>query len=141
MNTFFKKACKYISTPRLFLWKALCELSPLVKNDKLYVELQFLFGVGKWPNLKNPRTWREKLAWLKLYWHNPEMPVMVDKHDAKNWITERIGEGHVVPLLGTYNSFDEIDIESLPSRFVLKCTHDSHSFSIIDKSCNPNWGG
>ena len=50
---------------------------------------------------------------------------MVDKYEAKKWVAERIGGGYVIPTLGVWEHFDEIDFDKLPNQFVLKCTHDS----------------
>jgi hypothetical protein len=76
-------------------------------------------------NLKNPKTFSEKLQWMKLYDRKPEYTLMVDKYAVKQIVKEKIGEEYVVKNLGVWDSFDEIDFNSLPKQFVLKCTHDS----------------
>ena len=72
----------------------------------------------------------EKLQWLKLYDRNPLYTKLVDKAEVKPWVAERIGWEHVVPTLGVWDSFDDIDFGALPERFVLKCTHDSGGLAI-----------
>ena len=76
-------------------------------------------------NLKNPRTFNEKLQWLKLHDRKPFYTDMVDKYLAKEYVSKIIGNEYIIPTLGVWNHFDDIDFERLPNRFVLKCTHDS----------------
>ena len=91
--------------------------------------------MGKWLNFKNPQTYNEKLQWLKLYNRKPEYTRMVDKYEAKKYVAEIIGEEHIIPTLGVWDSVDEIDFNTLPQQFVLKCTHDSGGIVICkDKS-------
>lgn len=89
----------------------------------------------RFPDLKNPQTFNEKLQWLKLYDRRPEYTKMVDKYAVKRYIADIIGEEYLIPTLGVWNAFDDIDFDKLPNQFVLKCTHDSHSIIICkDKS-------
>lgn len=81
-------------------------------------------------NLKNPKTFNDKLQWLKIHDRNPNYVRMVDKYEAKKYVAEYIGEEYVIPTLGVWDSFDEIDFDQLPDRFVLKCTHDSGGLVI-----------
>lgn len=81
-------------------------------------------------DLEHPKTFNEKLQWLKLYDRKPIYTTMVDKYKAKQWIADRIGEQYVIPTLAVYNSVDEIDLDKLPDKFVLKCNHDSGSVVI-----------
>ncbi len=96
-------------------------------NDEDYLSTEFEYHMGYRPNLENPRTFNEKIQWLKLHVRNPEYVRMADKYEVKKYITEKIGEKYVIPTLGLYETFDEIDFEKLPRQFVLKCTHDSGS--------------
>lgn len=93
--------------------------------DKLYVKLTFKGKVGYDLDLENPKTFNEKLNWIKLYNRNPLYTKLADKMTVKSIVADRIGEEYVVKNLGCWKSFDEIDFSSLPSQFVLKCTHDS----------------
>src|SRR5699024_7287298 len=86
-------------------------------------------------NLKNPITYNEKLQWLKLNDRNPNYTKLADKYEVRKFIADNIGGEYLVPLIGVYNSFDEIDFDSLPNQFVLKCTHNSGALVICrDKS-------
>lgn len=104
-------------------------------SDETYLRLLFSKTMGTNLNLEHPRTFNEKLQWLKLHDRNPLYTTLVDKAAVKPWVAERIGWDHVVPTLGVWDSFDEIDFDALPERFVLKCTHDSGGLAIChDKS-------
>ena len=86
-------------------------------------------------NLKNPITFSEKLQWLKLYDRRPEYVKMVDKYAAKEYVAGIIGDDYIIPTLGVWDRPEDIDWESLPDQFVLKCTHDSGGLVICkDKS-------
>ena len=103
--------------------------------DKAYLKLMFRVRTGKKLNLKNPTTFNEKLQWIKLYDRNPEYCNMVDKHEVKKYVAEIIGRQYIIPTLGVWNKFDDIDFDLLPNQFVLKCTHDSGGLVICrDKS-------
>lgn len=104
-------------------------------SDKAYIKLMFKVALGKKLNLKEPKTYSEKLQWLKLYDRRPEYSTYVDKYEVKNYVAEKIGKEYIIPTLGVWESFDEIDFGSLPEQFVLKCTHDSGGLVICkDKS-------
>ena len=86
-------------------------------------------------DLRHPSTFTEKLQWLKLNYRNPLYTRLVDKYEVKQYVAEKIGEEYIIPTLGVYESFDEIDFDKLPDSFVLKCTHDSGGLVIVkDKS-------
>lgn len=103
--------------------------------DRAYLQLYYFIRFKRPCNFKDPKTCNEKLQWLKLNNRNPEHTKMVDKYEAKKYVAERIGEEHIIPTLGVWDSFDEIDLDSLPEKFVLKCTHDCKSVIVCeDKS-------
>lgn len=115
--------------------KSIIKKAARILPDKVYISLLYRMRLGKWPNLKNPKSYNEKLQWIKLYDRRPEYSIMVDKYEVKKYIAERIGEEYVIPTLGIWNHFDEIDFNKLPDQFVLKCTHDSGGLVICkDKS-------
>ena len=93
--------------------------------DKAYICLKYWYHFRRLPNLKAPKTFNEKLQWLKLYNHRPEYMMMVDKYLVRDYICEKLGEEYIIPLLGVWDSPDEIDFEALPEKFVLKCNHNS----------------
>lgn len=88
-------------------------------------ELQEWFWdvMGKKLDLDNPRTYNEKIQWLKLYDSTPLKTRLADKYLVRDWVKEKIGEEYLVPLLGVWDSFDEIDFDALPQSFVLKANH------------------
>lgn len=98
--------------------------------DAVYLKLVYRARIGRPLNLNSPKGFNEKLQWLKLYDRNPLYTKLVDKAEVKPWVAERIGWEHVVPTLGVWDSFDDIDFGALPERFVLKCTHDSGGLAI-----------
>lgn len=98
--------------------------------DKWYLKRFYKKKMGKPLNLTNPIGFNEKLQWLKLYDRKPEYTQMVDKYEAKEYIGKIIGEKYIIPTLGVWEKFDDIDFDLLPNQFVLKCTHDSGGLVI-----------
>lgn len=99
-------------------------------NDEKYIRLLYKLQFKKEINLENPQTFNEKLQWLKLYDRNPEYTKMVDKYEAKKYVSNIIGEEYIISTLGVWEKFEEIDFNLLPNQFVLKCTHDSGGLII-----------
>lgn len=95
--------------------------------DKLYLSLQYRCRMGRKLHLDNPQTFNEKIQWLKIHDRNPLYPTLVDKVAVKEWAAAKIGEEYIIPTLAVWDSVDGIDLDALPERFVLKCTHDSGS--------------
>lgn len=93
--------------------------------DEWYIKMCYRASFGKWPNLNRPVTFNEKINWLKLHERKPIYTKMVDKYEAKKYVAEIIGDEYIIPTLGVWDHFDDIDFEKLPNQFVLKCTHDS----------------
>lgn len=103
--------------------------------DRPYLCLLYWARIGKQLNLKNPQTFNEKLQWLKLYNRKPEFTTMVDKYEARKYVEDKIGGEYSIPALGVWDRFEDIDFDTLPNQFVLKCTHDSGGLVICrDKS-------
>ena len=107
-----------VKKPRLIIYKI--GIKGWIKgfDDETYLKLMYWAKMGKKLDLKNPVTFNEKLQWLKLHNQNPEYSKMVDKYEAKKWVSERIGDEYIIPTLGVWNSFDEIDFTQLPNQFV-----------------------
>ncbi len=99
-------------------------------TDEEYIKRMFKARMGYYPDLSAPQTFNEKLQWLKLYDHNPIYIQMVDKIEAKKVASEVIGEQHIIPTLGVWDHFEDIDFNALPKEFVLKCSHDSGGIVI-----------
>ena len=103
--------------------------------DKIYVKCYCFLVSGCWINLNSPKTFNEKLCWMKLNYRHPDLWRYADKYEAKKIVAERVGKEYVIPSYGVYNKFDDINFDKMPSTFILKCTHDSGSFVICrDKS-------
>lgn len=98
--------------------------------DYLYLKYKFKTFMGYSLNLNNPKTFNEKLQWLKLYDRKQEYTKIVDKYKVREYISEKIGEEYLIPLLGVWDDPDDIDFDTLPNQFVLKCNHDSGGLSI-----------
>ena len=99
-------------------------------SDKAFIKAVYRAKFGKKLNLKNPKTFNEKLQWLKLNDKDPKYAKMVDKYEAKKYVGDIIGEEYIIPTYGVYDNFDEINFNSLPNSFVIKCTHDSGGVAI-----------
>lgn len=115
--------------PRNIRGKMMYALSFL--PDELYVKLFYFSVSGKWMNLRNPKGFNEKQNWLKIHDIHPEYTGLVDKYEVRAYINDVLGEGHLFPLLGKWEAFEDIDFNALPNAFVLKCNHDSGSTKII----------
>lgn len=94
-------------------------------SDKEYLERKFECCMGKSLDLEHPQTFNEKLQWLKLYDRKPEYTTMVDKYAVKKYVADKIGEEYIIPTLGVWDNPDDIDFDTLPNKFVLKCNHNS----------------
>ena len=121
-----KKIFKAICHPSyalrvLFNMHWFCRLFP----EKSFLKIKYRLNMGKKLNLKTPQTFNEKLQWLKLYNRKPEMTMMADKYAVREYIKNTIGEEYLIPLINVWDRVEEIDFDSLPEQFVLKCTHNS----------------
>lgn len=128
INTFFKllktpiKLIPPLASKGLLNWM----------TDKSLLKLMYKSRMGKSLDLDNPKSYNEKLQWLKLYDRNSMYTKLVDKYEVRSHIAETIGKEYLIPLYGVWENPDEIDFDSLPDQFVLKCTHDSGSVIICD---------
>ena len=104
--------------------------------DTIHLKICYRLACGKKLDLKNPKTFNEKIQWLKLNNHKDEYTIMVDKYEAKKYVANKIGYEHIIPTLGVWNRFDDIDFNELPEQFVLKCTHDSGGLVICKDKKN-----
>ena len=109
-----------------------------VLPDAWYISLVYYKHFKKFPDLKNPKTLNEKLQWLKLHDRKPEYTTMVDKHLAKEYVAQRVGDEHIVPTLAVWDSPEQIDLSVLPDQFVLKWNHDSGSIIICTDKATLN---
>ena len=120
-----RKALKYVFDPN---YRFIIDANRGKYNnlpDEEFLKRKFKVIFGRELDLKAPQTFNEKLQWLKLYNRRPEYTMLVDKYLVRNYIRERLGEQYLIPLVGAWDSPDEIDFDALPDKFVLKCNHNS----------------
>ena len=116
-----------------FLKRYLLKISK--KYREKYLKRWYFNATGEVLDLKNPKTFNEKIQWLKLYDSTPIKTRLADKYLVRDWIKEKIGERYLIPLLGVWDNFDEIEFDKLPDKFVLKCNHGSgYNIIVTDKS-------
>ena len=108
------------------LFRKLSRLIP----DRIYLQIVYFKHFRRFINFNNPKTFNEKIQWLKLNYRNEEYTKLVDKYRVKQYITKLIGEEYVIPTLGVWNNVDDIDFKNLPEKFVLKCNNDSGGIVI-----------
>ena len=125
-----KKIIKAIKNPFWACGVILRFISPVINNDRLFISLEYFFARKRILHLNNPRRFNEKLQWLKLHCIHDEYTNLVDKYEVKQIVADKIGQDYIIPTLGVWNRFEEIDFDSLPDSFVLKCTHDSGGLVI-----------
>ena len=101
-------------------------------TDERYLKLTYRLMIGKKLNLNNPQTFNEKLQWLKIHDRNYQYTNLVDKIEAKKIVGKVIGEEYIIPTLEICDSFDEIDWEKLPNRFIIKCNHNSGGVIVVN---------
>ena len=93
--------------------------------DSQYLKIIYYLRTGQKLNLREPKSFNEKLQWLKLHDHNLEYSKMVDKYEVRKYISDKIGEQYLIPLIGVWDKIEDVEFDKLPKQFVLKCTHDS----------------
>jgi len=102
-------------------------------SNSLYVKCNYKWVTGGKLNLKNPRSFNEKIQWLKVYERNPMYTILSDKYCVREYVSRKIGEQYLIPLIGVYDDVDDIPWDELPTKFVLKCNHASGT-NIICKN-------
>lgn len=124
-NSYLKKIYEFINPTHI-----LYSFSP-----EFAIKLMYLCCCGKTLNIKNPRTFNEKIQWMKLYDSTPLKTQLADKYLVQDWVKKTIGEEYLILLLGVWDDFDDIDFSSLPNKFVLKANHGSGwNIIVTDKS-------
>ena len=121
----FKKVRRYLKGPYYALGDDLMKTHPHWMSDRYFIKVFWKHMMSYPLDLKHPKTFNEKLQWMKLYDRNPMYTDLVDKLKVKKWVAEKIGSEHVIPTLAVYDSVEDIRLEELPEQFVLKCNHDS----------------
>lgn len=129
MMSLYKKIIRVLKNPRK-ITIYLASKGIINYDDKKYLKFIYKERMGKELNLANPRTFNEKLQWLKLYNRDPYYTKLVDKVEVRNHVKKMIGNEYLIPQIGVYSSPKEIDFKKLPEQFVLKTTHDSGTVII-----------
>ena len=132
-----RRIVRYIKRYPNYLFIVLLQRLAPILPDKLYLKLMFRLKMGYWMDFANPKTFQEKLQWLKLYNRKPEYTKMVDKFAVKEYVAQLLGEECIIPTLGVWDKFDDIDFDFLPNQFVLKTTHGGGNTGVVickDKS-------
>lgn len=125
-----RSIASYIKEPRA-IGRSILRYCRCLLPDKYFVKYMYFMQTGKRLNLNNPRSFSEKLQWLKLYNRRPEYTTMVDKYAVKEYVAKIIGQEYIIPTLGIWDSPEEIDWESLPQQFVLKTTQGGGSKGVV----------
>lgn len=127
---------KVVKNPMILLSRiVMLEVVSKQLSDVTYLKWEYYLRTGKHLDLDHPKTFNEKIQWLKLHNTSEECTRSVDKYEVRQLIAEKIGGEYLIPKLGCWESFEDIDFDKLPNQFVLKCTHDSGSVVICrDKS-------
>lgn len=120
----------YLCNPKMFMMGVLRNFGRWIP-DSLYLKLLFRIKMGYRLNLKHPKTFSEKLQWLKLYNQRGEFTQMVDKYAVKEYVANIIGKEHVIPTLGVWNNPKDIEWDMLPEKFVLKATNGGGSDGVV----------
>lgn len=105
-------------------------------SDKFFLKIMYKARMDKKLNLDNATTFNEKLQWLKLNDRNPLYSKLVDKYLVRDFINDKIGKEYLIPLLGVWDNFEDINFSKLPNQFVLKTTHDSGGVVICKDKLN-----
>ena len=99
-------------------------------DDDTFLKRKYYACTGRELNLKDPKTYNEKIQWLKIHDRKPIYTTMVDKYAVKEYVSQVIGEEYIIPTIGVWEKFNDIEFDKLPDQFVLKCTHDSGGLAI-----------
>ena len=125
------KIARFLKEPKRYTSKIMYKYFSWLLSDKQYLKAQFLYTFGYPLDLESPKTFCEKLQWLKLYDRNPKYTTMVDKYEVKKYVAEIIGEEYIIPTLAVWDKPQDIDWNTLPNQFVLKTTHGGGGNGVI----------
>lgn len=105
-----------------------------IETKRIMIAQMFYWKIGYYPNIENPKTFSEKVLWLKLYYEDPRITICSDKYEGKKYIDKILGPGYTVPVIKKYDNVCDIDFNQLPDKFVLKvnwCT--GYNIIVTDK--------
>ena len=128
---FIKRFIELLLNDRLKLYDYIVKKFFSFLPDKLFLSFRYRFQMGCWVDWQNPKTFTEKIQWLKLYNRKPEYTTWVDKSLVKKYVASIIGDKYIIPTLGIWQRTSQIDWNSLPNKFVLKTTHGGGSCGVV----------
>ena len=134
-NKYLKLLKEFITdkNKRFLILNSLCFYKNM--DDEEYLKRRFYAKFGRYPDLKDPKTYNEKLQWLKLHDFKPLYTKIADKYEVKKYVADLIGQEYIIPTLKVYDCLDDIRFDELPDSFVIKVTHDSGGLYVVkDKS-------
>lgn len=130
-----RKLIKYIGNPKMLIQIIMTTKITNFIPDSIFLKLKYKLAIGNKLDLNNPKTFNEKIQWLKINDKKDIYTKMVDKYEVKKYVADIIGRKYIIKTIGVYDSFDQINFNELPNQFVIKCTHDSGGLIIVkDKS-------
>lgn len=130
-----RKLIKYIGKPKMLIQIIMTTKITNFIPDSIFLKLKYKLAIGNKLDLNNPKTFNEKIQWLKINDKKDIYTKMVDKYEVKKYVADIIGRKYIIKTIGVYDSFDQINFNELPNQFVIKCTHDSGGLIIVkDKS-------
>ncbi len=100
---------------------------------KFYLQLCYFRAFGEFVDFKRPKTLNEKLQWKKLYGYYPVHTIIADKYAVREYVSDRIGDEYLVPLISVLNRASEFELNALPEAFVLKANHGSGHVRIVER--------
>ena len=100
-------------------------------SDEAAIKIKYRIEMEKKLNLKEPKSFNEKLNWIKLYYRKPIMTTMADKYEVKKYVSDIIGSEHVIPSIAIFDKWDDIDFDALEAPFVMKTTHSSGVIAVV----------
>lgn len=112
---------------------------PKLISDQKAVLKFYKKNTGKDLDLDNPTTLSEKINWYKLNGRIPLMQQCADKVAMRDYVTEKGYADCLNEFHGVYSNVNDIDINSLPEKFVLKAAHGSHMNIIVTDKTKENW--
>ncbi|WP_320128504.1 ATP-grasp fold amidoligase family protein [uncultured Sphaerochaeta sp.] len=134
-----RKTKEWARSPNLIVLHMLKWKVARLLSDKAFVTIKYRMSLKKKLNLENPKTYNEKLQWLKLYDRKETYTKLVDKYEVRKHIANTIGSEYLIPLIGVYDRVEDIDFDSLPKAFVLKPTQTSGDVIICRDKATLNW--
>lgn len=126
-----RRGLKYLISNRTLFFDSIIRNFLGFLPDKLYLSLRYRCVMGNWINWKNPKTFSEKLQWLKIYDRKSTYTSKVDKYAVKQYVAEVIGEEYIIPTLGVWDRPEDIDWSALPNQFVIKTTHGGGGTGVL----------